>query len=104
MERFLQANDEEVPEEEIEDDDAPPTCAACGRRKSRCACALRHGACARRPAPRPTPTPQTVVPLPGQSIDEALEEAELRYVEDFPEEFVDDDDDAAPAPAPVDDD
>ena len=88
MERFLQANDEEVVEEEDDDDDAPPTCAACGRRKSRCACALRHGACARRPAPRPRPTPQTVVPLPGQSIDEALEEAELRYVEDFPEEFV----------------
>ena len=103
MERFLQANDEEVPEEEeVADDDAPPTCAACGRRKSRCACALRHGACARRPAPRPRPTPQTVVPLPGQSIDEALEEAELRYVEDFPEEFAGSDDDAAPAPAPVD--
>ena len=42
------------------------------------------------------------MPLPGQSIDEALEEAELRYVEDFPEEFVGSDDDAAPAPAPVD--
>ena len=99
MERFLQANDEEVPEEEgvVDDDDAPPTCEACGRRKSRCACALRHGACARRPAPRPRPTPQTVVPLPGQSIDEALEEAELRYVEDFPEEFAGSDDDAAPA-------
>ena len=44
MERFLQANDEEVPEEEgvVDDDDAPPTCEACGRRKSRCACDLRH--------------------------------------------------------------
>ncbi len=45
-----------------------------------------------RPAPRPRPPPQPVVPLPGQSIAEALEEAELRYVEDFPEEFVGSDD------------
>ena len=52
-----------------------------------------------RPAPRPRPTPRTVVPLPGQSIDEAFEEAELRYVEDFPEEFAGSDDEA-PATAP----
>ena len=57
---------------------------------------FQRGATAR-PAPRPRPTPQTVVPLPGQSIDEALEEAELRYVEDFPEEFVESDEEEAPS-------
>jgi len=50
-----------------------------------------------RPAPRPRPTLQTVVPLPGQSIEEALEEAELRYVEDFPEEFIGSDEEEAPS-------
>jgi len=50
-----------------------------------------------RPAPRPRPTLQTVVPLPGQSIEEAFEEAELRYVEDFPEEFVESDEEEAPS-------
>ena len=43
--------------------------------------------------PRPRPTIHNVSPLPGQSIDEALEEAELRYIEDFPEQFYDDSDD-----------
>ena len=52
----------------------------------------------RRAPPRARPTVRDVVPLPGQSIDEALEEAELRYIEDFPEEFQDDE----RAPAAVD--
>ncbi|KAH8058707.1 chloride channel [Aureococcus anophagefferens] len=39
-----------------------------------------------------------VAPLRASSIDEALEEAELRYIEDFPEEFQDDE----RAPAAVD--
>ena len=42
-----------------------------------------------------------LVPLAGDD-EEVDEEAELRYVEDFPEEFAGSDDDAAPAPAPVD--
>ena len=37
------------------------------------------------------------MPLPGQSIEEAFEEAELRYVEDFPEEFVGSDEEEAPS-------
>ncbi|KAH8071416.1 hypothetical protein JL721_4394 [Aureococcus anophagefferens] len=40
--------------------------------------------------------------LPGQSIDEALEEAELRYIEDHPEEFQDDAREEPAAPAVVD--
>ena len=42
-----------------------------------------------------------LVPLAGDD-EEVDEEAELRYVEDFPEEFAGSDDDAAPAPALVD--